>query len=645
MKDRVQRYLKSTRAHRAIMLLTVVMVALAWTTYFLATREARLALENQAIHDAAVYANVLGEFRALYTSEVVAIVGKNANRSIHVSHQYREMEAAIPLPATLSMELGRRITAAGESRVSLYSPYPFPWRKDGGLQDNFEKTAWERLNANPEEPHYEFMSTEESRILRYAVADTLVAECVECHNTHPQTPRSGWKEGDVRGVLEVSIKVPRLTGKKALYSSWLITPGFLIAGIILFALFRRLTQSAAFLETEVHARTLELDERMRRYALLFATIPAGTVVMSGNGLCHIWNPAFEDMFDLPRASMIELHLQDLIHEEDQDAAKALLNTLHENPNEALRTELRFVQSAGNTLHGRAHARGLRDTEGALSEIFIMIEDVTAEKAAKQLALDHRDRLKREVMIQTAELRASNQELESFCSSVSHDLRTPLRALDGFSLALLEDCRDQLDEKGQDYLRRIRGGSQRMAVLIDQMLSLSRVGLMNLRNVPVDLSRQAEERVAELEAGSPDRVVTWNIAPDLQVNGDPHLLSLVLQNLLGNAWKYTRTTPDAHISFTREMRKGTPVFVIRDNGIGWDMTTTEDVFRPFNRAPSSAGFEGEGVGLATVARVIMRHGGHIQAESVPAKGATFFFTLAGTDLAPLSSPTPEENGDA
>jgi len=440
----------------------------------------------------------------------------------------------------------------------------------------------------------------------------------------------------------VSIPVPTYTEAEQLDAFWLMMPGFGIAAFILFVFFRRLQRNALFLEDEVVERTTELADRMHRYELLFATSPSGIAVMTDAGLCKIWNPAFERMFFHGAKPLTEFSFIDMVHPDDRTRLLRLLSELKRRPEHDQRAELRFVTDHGDTLWGRTNARILQQAESvAVREVFLMVEDITPQKEAETILLDHRDRLEREVMIQTAELRASNQELESFCRSVSHDLRAPLRALDGFSLALVEDCSDQLDDKGRDFLHRIRAGSQRMAVLIDQMLGLSRVGLMDLQYEDVDLSALSKELIAELKAGSPDRKVHCSIAEGLTAKGDSRLLSLALQNLLGNAWKFTRNTENAKITFTQRMRDGIAVFAIQDNGIGFEMTNADALFAPFHRLPESAEFEGEGVGLATVARVVTRHGGHLQAESQPGKGATFFFTLQAdtTDALPTALRTP------
>ena len=239
---------------------------------------------------------------------------------------------------------------------------------------------------------------------------------------------------------------------------------------------------------------------------------------------------------------------------------------------------------------------------------------------------HRDHLEELVEQRTTELTAVNKELESFSYSVSHDLRAPLRGIDGFSQALLEDYPDKLDEQGKEYLQRVRSATQRMGELIDDMLNLSRVTRSEMRCETVDLSTLARTFTAELQKTQPGRQVEFVITEGLNVNGDARLLRVVLQNLLGNAWKFTGKKPKARIEFGVTRHEEKPVYYVRDDGVGFDMTYVGKLFAPFQRLHSAEEFPGTGIGLATVQRVILRHGGTIWAEGAVGKGATFYFTL-------------------
>ncbi len=227
--------------------------------------------------------------------------------------------------------------------------------------------------------------------------------------------------------------------------------------------------------------------------------------------------------------------------------------------------------------------------------------------------------------------SANRELESFCYTVAHDLRAPLRAIDGFSQALIEDYGAKLDDEGRNYLTRLRGGAQRMAHLIDDLLSLSKLSRAEMVRDRIDLSRLAEGVVQRLRETYPDREVEVTIAPELHALGDASLVQNALDNLVGNAWKFTREKPHARIELGQRKIDGERVFFVRDNGAGFDMKYAHKLFGAFQRLHAAREFEGTGVGLASVQRVINRHGGRIWPEAEVGEGATFYFTLPGEEL--------------
>jgi light-regulated signal transduction histidine kinase (bacteriophytochrome) len=227
---------------------------------------------------------------------------------------------------------------------------------------------------------------------------------------------------------------------------------------------------------------------------------------------------------------------------------------------------------------------------------------------------------------SAQLATTNKELETFSYSVSHDLRSPLRSIDGFSQALLEDYRDRLDEHGQEYLNRLRGASQKMGELIDGLLKLSRLTRSEMHQEKVDLSALVEEIATRLQETQPERRAKFIIGNGLTANGDPQMLRVLLENLLGNAWKFTSKIPRAEIEFGISHNGDKKTFFVKDNGAGFDMTYANKLFGAFQRLHDTAEFPGTGIGLATVKRIINRHSGNIRAEGAVGKGATFYFTL-------------------
>jgi light-regulated signal transduction histidine kinase (bacteriophytochrome) len=225
-----------------------------------------------------------------------------------------------------------------------------------------------------------------------------------------------------------------------------------------------------------------------------------------------------------------------------------------------------------------------------------------------------------------ELERKNRELEAFSYSVSHDLRAPLRSIDGFSQALIEDYAEKLDAEGVSYLKRIRSGAQRMGELIDDLLALARVSRAELHSSRIDLGALAESVIAELQRSAPTRIVEVSIEPGLVTDADRRLMLVALENLLGNAWKFTSKREHAQIAVGKQPGEHDTTFFVRDNGAGFDMRYASKLFSPFQRLHSIEDFTGTGIGLATVYRVIDRHGGRVWAQSAPDQGATFFFTL-------------------
>ena len=231
--------------------------------------------------------------------------------------------------------------------------------------------------------------------------------------------------------------------------------------------------------------------------------------------------------------------------------------------------------------------------------------------------------------------AANRELEAFSYSVSHDLRTPLQSIDGFSLALLEDYGNLLDERGGDYLRRVRAATQRMGQLIEDLLRLSRLTRSVLNLATVNISALARKVATELQASQPERQVAFTITDGLTVTGDPNLIEVALDNLIGNSWKFTSKKQDAAIEFGATDLEGDTAYFVRDNGAGFDMAYADKLFDTFQRLHLERDFPGTGIGLSLVQRIVRRHNGRIWAEGAVGRGATFYFTLNISGKEPAS----------
>jgi len=339
-------------------------------------------------------------------------------------------------------------------------------------------------------------------------------------------------------------------------------------------------------------------------------------------------PELEAMYGLPPGGFAASQniWMDLICPQDRELTKRHLQKAMETG--GFEAEWRVIWPDGTThwLSGRALVS--KDDAQQPLRVSGAIADVTDRKQAELDVLRVNAELEQRVRQRTTQLEAANRELEAFAYSVSHDLRAPLRGIDGWSLALLEDYGGSLDDAGRQYLNRVRSETQRMGHLIDDMLQLSRVSRGEMKADPVDLASLANGITAKLQDAQPERSMEFVIEPHLVASGDGRLLDIALTNLLSNAVKFTGTRNKALIEFGRIEKEGEMAFYVRDNGVGFDMAHTGNLFGAFQRLHKVSEFPGSGIGLATVQRVVRRHGGRVWAEAFLDRGATFWFTLGG-----------------
>ncbi len=332
------------------------------------------------------------------------------------------------------------------------------------------------------------------------------------------------------------------------------------------------------------------------------------------------NREYESLFEVRREDIVGLTDHDLFPIEIADEFRA--NDLMAI---SLGSPVRMEESAGDRFYITVKFP-LTDKEGRPYAIAGISTEITERKRAEEEVRRLNEELEQRVRYRTAELEASTRELDAFAYSVSHDLRAPLRSLAGFSEVLQEDYADKLDETGRRYLERIEANASRMAQMIDDLLNLSRATRVDLRREPVDLSAAAREVVADLRDDHPDRTVHATVVDGLTTTGDPDLIRLVLHNLIGNAWKFTAKRDEPRIRVGSIEQDGVQVLTIADNGAGFDMKYAAKMFDPFQRLHSASEFEGTGIGLAIVSRIVHRHGGKVWARSTPGEGATFYLTF-------------------
>lgn len=343
------------------------------------------------------------------------------------------------------------------------------------------------------------------------------------------------------------------------------------------------------------------------------------------GIVVTWNSAAEKMFGYSAQEMLGEPLSLLIPPDRKDEERQILDLILRGKTLNHFETVRIGKNR-KLIDVSVTISPIKNDDGKIIGASKIARDISelkcAEKEIRQLNVE----LEQRVADRTSELEAVNKELEAFSYSVSHDLRAPLRHINGFSGALLEDYGDQLDDVGKSYLKQVREASQEMAQLIDDVLQLARVTRTEMLPEVINLSEMAHSIVKEIQEGDVGRKVSVNIQAGLSARGDKHLLRILLTNLLGNAWKFTSKRKNVEIVFGHEQKGGDTFFFVRDNGAGFDMAYADKLFGAFQRLHTADEFEGTGIGLATVQRIINRHGGRVWAESAVDKGATFYFSL-------------------
>lgn len=373
------------------------------------------------------------------------------------------------------------------------------------------------------------------------------------------------------------------------------------------------------------------DSLRRSEARLIGIVDAAMdaiITIDNNQHVVMFNRAAEVMFQYASADMIGQPLERIIPQRFRETHHTLIQIFGET--EVTNRRMGSLRSVSGI---RANGDEF-PVEASISQITtpngkyftVILRDITERQQAEDTLRSLNAELEQRVVERTTHLAAINKELEAFSYSVSHDLRAPLRTLNGFSQALEEDYGNQLDDEGKGYLQRIRTASRRMGQLIDDLLQLARLSRAELVTTQVNLSQLVSEISGELAQTEPERQVEWSIQTGLTAQGDKQLLLIVFRNLLGNAWKFMHKKDHAHIIFGQMAKDSELVFFVKDNGAGFNMAYVDKLFGAFQRLHANSEFEGSGIGLATVQRIIHRHGGSIWAEGVINEGATFYFTL-------------------
>lgn len=371
------------------------------------------------------------------------------------------------------------------------------------------------------------------------------------------------------------------------------------------------------------------------FALAFALAAVGMALLRPDGGLERANAALCELLGQSEAELRRFGLQGMVQSEDLEADAATRTRLLAGESAQERCELRLRHKSGRTVWGSLTRTLVRDAAGAPLYFLDQVQDLTERRRAEKEIVLLNNLLEQRIRRRTAELEESNEDLRDFAYSLAHDLRAPLASIDGFSAQLEEQLKDTLDGRCGHYLRRVRAGVRQMSDLTDGLLALSDIARTDLQHQEVNLSALAAEIVGRMRERDPQRNVVAEIEGTPPAKGDGRLLGNVMENLLGNAWKFSARKPVAHIRFYAQPEGSRWCYCVRDNGAGFDPAYISKLFTPFHRLHTAAEFQGTGIGLAVVRKIISRHGGRIWAESRPGEGAAFYFTL-GESSGPAAS---------
>ena len=597
-----------------------------------------------AVQDAALYAQALAEARTLYTSEVVETVRK---QGIEVTHDYAARDGAIPLPVTFSLLLGKRIGAheAG-AQTRLYSAYPFPWRREeGGLHDAFAQEAWEALRQNPHQPFFRFEEVRGRRSLRYAMADLMRPMCVNCHNTHPASPKTDWQAGDVRGVLEVVLPLDTAVtqtrvGLEGTFGLMAVMSVLGLSGLAL--VIGRLRRSSADLEQRASILEHEITERQRveealresegKYRHIINAAADAIISLDEHGLVCEFNHAAEQIFGFTKAELLGKPLTPIMPPHLRNMHTVGLQRYFTTGQRHL-PRWHHIELPGYAKDGR---------EFPLEVSFSLLEAGEKKFLTGVLRdITERKRVEAELRQARETAEAATQAKSEFLANMSHELRTPMNAIIGFTRLVMRRSQDVLPQRQYENLEKILISADHLLTLINDILDLSKIeaGRMEIHATRFALEPLIDGCLRTVEPlVKSDRL---RLVKDLQADlpplcTDQDKLKQILMNLLSNAVKFT---PEGVVTVTARPGAGKVTLTVADTGIGIPEDALERIFEEFQQVGNGTTqqYGGTGLGLSISRHLAHLLDGEITVQSTFGVGSSFTVTLPlHYDVDPLTT---------
>ncbi len=618
-----RRLLDPSVAGLSALLILGIALVLAFLLYQSSERTRRATLRY-----AAELTYTLETFRTLYSAEVVAPARA---AGVVVTHDYARVPRSIPLPATLSMELGEALGGADGARSSLYSPYPFPWRASrGGLRDEFQKAAWKTLVDDPTAPYVGFETVDGREFLRYATADVLRPSCVDCHNNHPDTPKRDWRIGQVRGVIEVRLPIASAAGeaRASLIGTLMLLTLLGVLGLAGIALTLSRERAAnASLERTVDERTRALVESEARTAAIIETAVDGIVRIDDRGVIQQVNRAVVRIFGYPPEDLVGFNVSKLMGAPHRDAHDGYIK--------------HHLETGETKIIGTSRMVEGRRKNGEMFPLELAVSAVGDPKKPLGFAGVLRDATEREAA--AAELLHAKEEAvsaaaakSSFLANMSHEIRTPMNGVMGMTGLLLETDLAPEQRTRVDVIRQSADGLLR---IVNDILDFSKIeaGKLSIEPVPCDLATAIEDALATVAAAAHGKglelILRYDPSAPTSVITDAGRVQQIVTNLVGNAVKFTEQG-EILVSVTCPERTHTGATMrieVKDTGIGIPADRVDAIFGKFSQADDSTTrrFGGTGLGLSISRELTELLGGTIALDSKVGEGSTFTVTLPVT----------------